>query len=65
MPKGVPTKNYKGEFKQKVVDDVRNYGLSYREEMRKYEVTGCERIKKWERTYLEEGAEGLYLERRE
>ena len=64
MPKGVPIKKYKGEFKQKVVEDVRNNGLSYREAMRKYEVTGCERIKKWERIYLEEGPEGLYIERR-
>ena len=67
MPKGVPTKNYTnytGEFKQKVVEDVRGNGLSYREAMRKYEVTGCERIRKWERIYLEEGAEGLYMERR-
>lgn len=64
MPKGVPTKNYEGEFKQKVVEDVRNNGLSYREAMRKYEITGSERIKKWERIYLEEGAEGLYIERR-
>lgn len=64
MPKGVPTKSYTGEFKQAVVEDVRNNGLSYREAMRKYEVTGSERIKKWERIYLEEGAEGLYIERR-
>lgn len=64
MSKGVPIKKYEGEFKQKVVEDVRNNGLSYREAMRKYEVTGCERIKKWERIYLEEGPEGLYIERR-
>lgn len=64
MPKGVPTKNYEGEFKQKVVEDVRNNGLSYREAMRKYDVAGCERIKKRERIYLEKGAEGLYIERR-
>jgi len=64
MPKGVPTKNYSGAFKQEVIEDVRSNGLSYRGAMRKYEVTDCERIKKWERIYLEEGAAGLYMEHR-
>lgn len=64
MPKGVPTKIYTGEFKENVVKDVRNNGLSYREAARKYEIAGHGRIEGWERIYLEEGAEGLYLERR-
>lgn len=64
MPKGVPLKEYTGEFKQKVVETVREEGLSYREAMRQFEIGGAERIKKWERIYLEEGPKGLYVERR-
>lgn len=64
MPKGKPLKEYTGEFKQQVVERVRTDGLSYREAMRIFEIGGAERIKKWERIYLEEGPEGLYVERR-
>ena len=60
MPKGVLLKEYSGEFKQMVVETVRAEGLSHREAMRRFEIGGAERIKKWERIYLEEGkAEGL------
>ena len=48
MPKGVPLKEYTGEFKQKVVETVLAKGLSYREAMRQFEIGGAERIKKWE-----------------
>jgi len=54
MPKGVPKKRYTAEFKQKVVEAVLREGLSYKE--------AC--IQKWERIYLEEGPEGLGVERR-
>jgi len=64
MPKGVPVKQYTGEFKQKVVETMRQEGLSYKETGRQYGITGRDRIQKWERIYLEEGPEGLYLERR-
>ncbi len=64
MPKGIPSKLYTPEFKVMVVETVRNDGLSYREAMRIFEIGGAERIKKWERIYLEEGPEGLYVERR-
>jgi len=47
-----------------VVEAVRTEGLSYREAMRRFEIGGAERIKQWERIYLEAGAEGLYVERR-
>ena len=47
-----------------VVEEVRAEGLSYREAMRRFEIGGAARIKKWERIYLEEGPEGLYVERR-
>jgi transposase len=32
--------------------------------MRKYEIKSHGAVAKWERIYLEEGAEGLYIERR-
>ena len=63
MPKGIPNKKYTGEFKQMVVEDMRNNELSQCETQRKYEVPRS-RIQNWERIYLEEGAEGLYVERR-
>jgi transposase len=64
MPKGVPNKRYSGEFKQKVVEALRKEGLSYMEAMRKFEIGDDHIIKRWERIYLEEGPEGLYIERR-
>jgi len=64
MPRGVPNKRYTGDFKQKVVEDVRNNHLGYNEAMRKYGITGRSKIQAWERIYLEEGPEGLYIERR-
>ena len=62
MPKGIP--KYTGEFKQEVVEAVMRDKLSYREAARQYGVTNHETIKKWERIYLEEGPEGLHIERR-
>ena len=38
--------------------------LSYHETCRKFEVRSRDQIKSWERIYLEEGPEGLQLERR-
>ena len=64
MPKGIPNKRYTAEFKQKVVEAVVKDGLSYKEAARLYEVQGHSRIQSWERIYLEEGPEGLALERR-
>jgi transposase-like protein len=61
MPKGTP---FSGEFKQRVVEDVIKNKLGYNEAMRKYEISGDVTIQKWERIYLEEGPEGLYVERR-
>ena len=64
MPKGIPNKKYTGEFKQKVVETMQKDGLSYKEAARQFAVTGHDMIQKWERIYLEEGPEGLYVERR-
>ena len=47
-----------------MVEAVIQGGLSYREAARIYEVQGHGRIQSWERIYLEEGPEGLALERR-
>jgi transposase len=55
---------YSGEFKQKVVEDLRKNHLSYGEAMKKNGIAGKMSIQKWERKYLEEGPEGLYIERR-
>ena len=63
MPKGVPNKRYTGEFKQMVVETLRREKLSYREAEEKFGVANS-RILAWERIYLTEGPEGLYIERR-
>lgn len=54
---------YSGTFKQKVVEDMRNNHLSQHEVSLKYHV-GRTQIQNWERIYLQEGPEGLYIERR-
>ena len=64
MPKGKPNKRYTGEFKQMVVEAVIKEKMSYTEAARIYEVSDHHRIQSWERIYLEEGPEGLYIERR-
>lgn len=56
-------KTYTGEFKQTVVEDMRKNGLSQSEVSRKY-LIGRKQVQDWERIYLEEGQEGLYIERR-
>jgi transposase len=61
MPKG---KSFSGKFKQKVIEDIRTNHLSYGEAMKKYGIGGKMSIQKWERIYLEEGPEGLCIERR-
>ena len=67
--KGRKNKKYSPEFKISVIMDMREHHLSYRETVRKYWSTGQEdnyknRIKRWERIYLEEGEAGFYIERR-
>ncbi len=67
---GRKNKNYSPEFKLSVIMDMREHRLSYHETVRKYELgndqTGGARlmVQRWERIYLEEGAEGLMKERR-
>ena len=63
-------KKYSSEFKIRVIMDMREHRLSYHETVRKYELgndqTGGARlmVQRWERIFLEEGAEGLMKERR-
>jgi len=63
MPKGIPKQRYAGEFKQAVVEDMRENSLSVRSAAEKYGA-GKSQINQWERIYLEEGAAALYEERR-
>ena len=68
--KGTKQQKYSAEFKIGVIMDMREHHLSYHETVRKYELgndkTGGARLmlQRWERIYLEEGAEGLMKERR-
>ena len=55
---------YNGEFKQRVVETMMREKMSYREVARKYGITGHGTVARWERIYLKEGPEGLYIERR-
>ena len=64
MPKGVPNKRYTPEFKKLVIETMQEEKLSYSETCRRFEVNSRDRIKSWERIYLEEGPEGLSVERR-
>ena len=64
-------KVYSAEFKIGVIIDMREHHLSYNETIRKYwdisrgqEHNYQKQIQRWERIYLEEGAEGLMKERR-
>ena len=69
---GKKYKNYSPEFKIRVIMDMREHFLAYRETVRKYwgtksrseEDRYLKTLKGWERIFLEEGAEGLMKERR-
>ena len=64
MPKGIPNRRYTPEFKQLVVETMRKEHISVREAMRRFEINNHGIIERWERIYLEEGPEGLAIERR-
>ena len=69
---GRKNKNYSSEFKIHVIMDMREHHLGYRETARKYfgaktrseEDLYKSSVQRWERIFLEEGAEGLMKERR-
>lgn len=60
----MPNKHYTPEFKRTVVETLRKEHLSIREVMRRFEISDHGIIERWERIYLEEGPEGLAVERR-
>ena len=64
MPKGVPNKRYTPEFKKMVVETMKKEHLSVRATMKEFGINDHKIIERWERIYLEEGAEGLAVERR-
>ena len=64
MPKGVPNKRYTPEFKKMVVETTEREHLSVRSAMKEFEINDHKIIERWERIYLEEGPEGLAIERR-
>ena len=64
-------KSYSPEFKIRVIMDMREHRLGYRETVRKYwdvnqgqEANYKNIVKRWERIFLEEGAEGLMKDNR-
>ena len=69
--KGTMQQKYSAEFKIGVIMDMREHHMGYRETVRKYwdvskgqEANYKNAVQRWERIYLEEGAEGLMKERR-
>ena len=65
---GRKSRSYSAEFKIGVIMDLREHRLGYRETARKYNMSKSgstvATIQRWERVFLEEGAEGLMKERR-
>ena len=64
MPKGVPNKRYTPEFKRMVVETMEKEHLSIHATMQEFGINDHKIIERWERIYLEEGPEGLSVERR-
>ena len=70
--KGTTQQRYSTEFKIGVIMDMRDNHMSYSETVRKYWGVGSKAecsnyrhcLTRWERIFLEEGAEGLMKERR-
>ena len=68
---GRTNKVYSAEFKLHVIMDMREHHMGYKETVRKHwdiskgqEQNYYHCVQRWERIYLEEGAEGLMKERR-
>ncbi len=70
--KGTTQRKYSSDFKISVIMDMGEHHLSYHETVRKYWLTAgrsdehnyISTVKRWERAYLEEGAEGLMKDKR-
>ena len=66
---GRKNKSYSAEYKICAIMDMREHHLSYCEAVRKYlqgvsPTSAIGTLQRWERIFLEEGAEGLMKERR-
>lgn len=61
MPKGVPNKRYKPEFKRLVVATMQKEKLSYTKTTRRFEVNNRHRIQNWNRIYLQRAQKDLQL----
>ena len=55
MTKGIGNKRYTSEFKKIVVETMRKEGLSYKEMRLRFEIAGEDRVRNWDRIYLEGG----------
>ena len=64
MSKGKPYRRYTPEFKVMVIETMRKEKLSHKEAARRFKINAHSAVAKWERICLEEGKEGLYIERR-
>ena len=64
MSRGKPNKRYTPEFKKLVVETMMEKRLSHCETARRFEVSSATQVRNWERIYLEEGSEGVAIERR-
>ena len=62
--KGQIFKRHSAEFKISVILDMREHRFGYVETARKYGIPNYRVIQRWDRIYMEEGAEGLMKERR-
>ena len=63
MPKGIANKRYTAAFKKNVIETMRAEKLSYTETERQFDISK-DRVRRWERLYLEEGPECFEVERR-
>ena len=64
MSRGKPNKRYTPEFKKMVVETMKKEHLSIYAAMQEFGINDHKIIERWERIYLEEGPEGLSVERR-
>ena len=64
MPKGKPNRRYTPDFKIRVVETMHREKLSYHEAARQFNIPDHHSVAAWERIYLEDGVEALYIERR-
>ena len=64
MARGSPNNRYSGDFKQQVVETMINERLGYTETASRFDIRSKTQVRSWERIYLEEGPQGLYIEKR-